>query len=781
MINRRALIKNPDTITGVSFENYTLTVKTSVCAYSNGITTKTPKKNEVPGQMTIRFSAYGSNAIKVKYTHHRTSATTDNRYVDIKPSQSGSIDENEDYIIFKNNMFEARISKGNVFSIDFYYAGKYLTSSRADNGGSSYVTESGVASNYKVATSAYSYEALTTEPDEQLFGLGSNGASLPLNGKDLKLENKKAGGNGTPDYQHVPFYISTKKYGIFLNTRSTSEFSFGTEYASAVSFGVEDEELEYVIFASEDMLSVLNLFINTLGISRPVPFWSMGTSILLTDDKTVTDADIIKYVDGLKDSGIQINELWLSYLWVAPSDPLGFSFDLSRFPDPAVFCRKLHDRGIKVGVSINPYITENSEFYDECLENDLLVKTSDNTLFMRDCEFAGATILDLTNVAARSFIQQRTDALLKLGIDMVEADFRYTLFDFRDDEIAFYDGSKLSDVNNTFASLFNEAVYEAVSRGNGLANAMVISNAISMGAQLHPYTNVIPANNTFDALGSTLKRCLTLGLSGMSTVNIDTPLLTPGKDDKLFMRWIQLGFLAPHMRITLDIKTPLSSYSGIIETIKLFSNLRHGMLPLFYSINCEATTLGTPSMRPLFLDAENDLSARNATQQYMLGSQLMVIPVTCESGNVHFYVPAGVWTNLLTREKIQGPCYKTLKADSNNIPILVKPNSVIVSGSTEANIHSSILNNLTFTVFELQNGVVCASEVFSEDASSSGIINILKSGNKITVRTSGIGQNKRIVLNGIKNVVSVSESMPNVNEYGTTIDFTAQELVITLG
>ena len=95
--------------------------------------------------------------------------------------------------------------------------------------------------------------------------------------------------------------------------------------------------------------------------------------------------------------------------------------------------------------------------------------------------------------------------------------------------------------------------------------------------------------------------------------------------------------------------------------------------------------------------------------------------------------------------------------------------------------HSSILNNLTFTVFELQNGVVCATEVFSEDASSSGIINILKSGNKITVRTSGIGQNKRLVLNGVKNIVSVSESMPNVNEFGTTIDFTSQELVITLG
>ena len=165
----------------------------------------------------------------------------------------------------------------------------------------------------------------------------------------------------------------------------------------------------------------------------------------------------------------------------------------------------------------------------------------------------------------------------------------------------------------------------------------------------------------------------------------------------------------------------------------------------------------------------------------MLGSQIMVAPVMNKDNKVMYYVPAGVWTNLLTREKVKGPCYRNITADSNNIPILVKPNSIVTSWSPEANTFGDPLNNLTFTVFELENGSVAAFEVFSENAEHSGLINILKQGNKITVRTDGLGQNKRIVLSGIKNVVSVSESIPNVSDWGTSVDFTSKELVITLG
>ena len=775
-----ALIKNPKKITAVSFDNYTLTLKTSVCSYSSGFTGKTVKRSDVPGQMTIELSACGSNAIRVRYVNHRSSLMPTKRYIEAKPSQLGEVEETDDNIIFKANMFEARISKSDTFGIDFYYYGKLVTSSHSDNGGASYTTSSGVASNYKISKKVSTGEALSFSPDEQLYGLGANGAALLLNGSNIHATNRAGQGAKASDCQKVPFYLSSGKYGIFVNTYSSVDFSFGTEYASTVSFSTDDEEIEYIIFVSEDMMSVLNLFNGFLGVAHTAPSWSLGTSVIIEDNKDLTADDVIKYVERSEEAGIPLSEIWLSTMWLAPTDPLGFSFDPARFPDPQSFCRKLHERGCRVGLTVTPYISDSSEFYDECLENDLLLKTTDGLIYMRDNECAGAALLDLTNIAARSFIQQRVDSLLVLGVDMIEAGFSYNLFDFEDDEVQFFSNFKASEINDSFSMLFNETVYEAVSRTQGHANAMVIMNALSTGAQLYPYANIIAENNTFGALSCSLKKCLSLGLSGINTVNIDTPLLVPGKDDLLFTRWAQFGLLAPHMRFTVDGKTLLSAFSGASETIKFFSNMRKGMLSHFYSLVCEAATLGAPSMRPMFLEFEKDLSSRLLIHQYMLGPNLLVAPVLNDQSIVSYYVPAGIWTNLLTREKIQGPCYKKTKADSNNIPILVRPNSIVVSAMPDAHA-DDFLNNITFSVFELQNEQIAAFEVFSSDGSHSGVINILKSGNKITVRTEGFGSNKRIVLSGIKNVVSVSESMPNISDWGTSIDFSAKELIITLG
>lgn len=778
--NLSALIKNPNQIRGVSFDNSTLTLKTSVCTHSRGITGRTNSKASVPGQMTIELSSCGANTIKVKYINHKSSTKPSKRFIDSKPSQIGSIDETEDAIIFKSNMLEARISKSDVFNIDFVYHDKIITSSNSSNGGASYTTFSGVSTNYEIIENASTSESLSVAPDELFYGLGSNGSSLILNGKTTSVDNRNSSGNKAFDFQNFPFYMSSRNYGVFVNTYGKANFAFGTEYASTVTFGADEEELEYVIFVGDDLLEVLSTFNKYLGITHIPPSWSAGTSLLFASDNDVTSDDIINYVVHTLESGINISEIWLSDLWINSNDPLGFTFDPVRFPDPAAFCRKIHDYGISIGIGVSPYITDNSEFYEECLDNELLINSNGN-IYMRDYEICSAAILDLTNVAARAFLQQRVDALLKYGIDMIEADFRYKMFNFDDEEFTFFNGQKPSEVSNYYATLFNESIYDVVSRTKGHANAMVITNSSAIGSQLYPYTNIIPETDSYTGIGCSLKRALSLGLSGTTTTNIDTPLFVPGKNDTLFARWAQFALLAPHGRITVSVKTPLNAYKNIVETIKFYSSLRQSMMPFFYSVNYESASIGVPAMRSLSLEFNRDYATRLIDQQYMLGSRVMIVPITNPSGMVTYYVPSGIWTNLLTNEKIQGPCFKSAKLDLNNTPILVRNNSIITTSmpdNANGNL-DNMLNNVVFNTYELTGTEIAAAEV--ADGNHTGVINILREGNKITVRTEGFGTNKRIILNGIKNVVSVSESIPMASDRGTTIDFSSKELIIALG
>jgi len=125
--------------------------------------------------------------------------------------------------------------------------------------------------------------------------------------------------------------------------------------------------------------------------------------------------------------------------------------------------------------------------------------------------------------------------------------------------------------------------------------------------------------------------------------------------------------------------------------------------------------------------------------------------------------------------------YLVRNVDSDTIPVFVRPNSILVTRSSDSHHETGILDGLTFTCFELAPGSVTACEVFGEDGNTSGVIKVTTGSNRITVQTDGFGRNKRIVLSDIVNVVSVSESMPEQTQFGTMIEFSGNELIIGLG
>lgn len=66
-------------------------------------------------------------------------------------------------------------------------------------------------------------------------------------------------------YKCVPFYLSSKGYGVFVNHPGEVEFEMGSEKLSRVGFSVSDTSLEYFIIYGETPLQVsINQFVVTL-------------------------------------------------------------------------------------------------------------------------------------------------------------------------------------------------------------------------------------------------------------------------------------------------------------------------------------------------------------------------------------------------------------------------------------------------------------------------------------------------------------------------------------
>jgi alpha-D-xyloside xylohydrolase len=140
------------------------------------------------------------------------------------------------------NPFQVRIFDGN---------GRLLTSTNTlqENSGTftptlpfSYVRR---ASDYSRSFNA----AFNLHPDEKIFGLGESFGTFNKRGSKVILYTDDA--NGTQNetmYKPVPFFMSSRGYGVFMHTSTPIACDFGKYISSVSSLMIGDEELDLFIF-----------------------------------------------------------------------------------------------------------------------------------------------------------------------------------------------------------------------------------------------------------------------------------------------------------------------------------------------------------------------------------------------------------------------------------------------------------------------------------------------------------------------------------------------------
>jgi alpha-D-xyloside xylohydrolase len=118
-----------------------------------------------------------------------------------------------------------------------------------------------------------------------------------------------------------------------------------------------------------------------------------------------------------------------------------------------------------------------------------------------------------------------------------------------------------------------------------------------------------------------------------------------------------------------------------VDVLRHFTRLKMRLMPYLAAAAREAHRDGVPIMRPMILEFPDDPATAYLDRQYMLGPDLLVAPVMSADGEVTFYVPAGVWTHLITGEQLTGPGWVTQKHGFDSVPVLARPGSVIPLGA----------------------------------------------------------------------------------------------------
>lgn len=211
------------------------------------------------------------------------------------------------------------------------------------------------------------------EENEHLYGLGERFTSFDLRGKRHVLWSADAIGSNSSyrSYKPVPFLLSSKGYGIFVNTSSVLLFDARGEECFVAGKGALD-----IWKIKGTPKEIISQYTDLTGKPPVIPKWSLGLWVsrcMYPDRKTVEK--IVERMRGeeIPCDVISLDPLWLKGRLLYLRDSITFEWDEKRFPNPVEMIRKLGEKGIKICLWINPYLPLLFPIYKEAKSKGYLV------------------------------------------------------------------------------------------------------------------------------------------------------------------------------------------------------------------------------------------------------------------------------------------------------------------------------------------------------------------------------------------------------------------------
>lgn len=586
----------------------------------------------------------------------------------------------------------ARISTSGDWGVDFLGNGRLLTSSTprsvgviTDDGGRTFV-----------------HEQLSLGVGTNVYGLGERFGAFVKNGQAVDIWNEDGGTSSDLAYKNVPFFLTNDGYGVFVNHPEKVSFEVGSEVVSRTQFSVEGQKLQYFIIHGPTPKEIIRRYTELTGRPARIPAWSYGLWLSTSFTTDYDEKTVNSFIDGMEERNLPLSVFHFDCHWMRSFHWSDFVWDPATFPDPEGMLARLHDRGLKVCVWINPYIAQRSHLFREGLERGFLVKRPDGSVWQWDMWQAGMGLVDFTNPDAVLWYQDKLRGLLGQGVDSFKTDFGERI----PTDVVWHDGSDPARMHNYYAQLYNRTVFDLLSKELGEGEAVVFARSATAGGQTMPVHWGGDCESTFAAMAESLRGGLSLAASGFSFWSHDIGGFEGTPEPEIFKRWIAFGLLSSHSRLhgSNSYRVPWLVDEESVDVLRHFTEQKMRLMPYLQMAAEEAYAEGIPLMRPLFMEFPEDPGCAHLDRQYMLGPDLLVAPVMDPSGTVSFYLPEGTWTHLETGEQLAGPRWHRKEYSVMEAATWVREGAVLPIGTVSDRPDYDWAQDMRFQAFAAQDG-----------------------------------------------------------------------------
>lgn len=514
--------------------------------------------------------------------------------------------------------------------------------------------------------------------DECFAGTGERFAKMDLAGQTLQLENQDAQGvNNRRAYKNIPFYLSSRGYGVFVHTSAFLRLSLAHQSTRSTQFMVDDGCLDVFLFGGPTPERVLYQYRSLTGFPASLPLWSYG---IWMSRMTYFSAEEVEGIcRRLREEGYPCDVIHLDTGWFTTDWLCEWTFNPERFPDPPSFLKRLKDQGFRVSLWQLPYVADGARQLQEALEHRYIAvnrkRLQGGSNFSANA-YAGT--IDFTSPEATAWYQGLLKVLLGMGVTCIKTDFGEDIHLDAD-----YANLPARLLHNLYPLLYQRAAWEITQKTTGQGIAW--SRAGWAGCQRYPLHWGGDAACSWEGLAGSLKGGLHLGLSGFGYWSHDIPGFHGVPDfmnavipDDLYLRWTQFGVFTSHMRYHGTSHREPYHRPAIRRELRYWFRLRYALIPYLIRQAEACSNNGFPLLRALLLHHPADKTVWHIDDEYFLGDDFLVAPVVNAENRRAVYLPAGEWVHLFTGDQTTGPCWLSdVCCERKTFPVWVRAGAAL--------------------------------------------------------------------------------------------------------
>ena len=549
------------------------------------------------------------------------------------------------------------------------------------------------ASDYSTSMAA----VFSLSPDEKIFGCGESFTSFDKRGQKVVLWTDDANGvQNETMYKPIPFFMSSRGYGIFMHTSSPITCDFGKYYSGNNALMLGDDEADLFIFLGKPK-SILDEYTNLTGKAEMPPLWSFG--FWMSRITYFSEEEGRAVAKKLRDNHIPSDVIHFDTGWFETDWRCDYQFSKTRFENAAKMMTDFKAMGFQTCLWQLPYFVPKNTLFPEIINKGLFVKDRKGNLPYEDA------VLDFSNPATVSWYQEKIAGLLKQGVGVIKVDFG---------EAAPADGIYASGrtgfyEHNLYPLRYNKAVAEITKQVTG--ETIIWARSAWAGSQRYPLHWGGDAANTNTAMAATLRAGLSFGLSGFSFWSHDIGGFVQRTPEDIYRRWTPFGMLTSHTRSHgAPPKEPWEYGNDFMDEFRLSAEMKYKLMPYIYAQAKDCTERGLPMLRALFIEYPDDPGSWLVDNEYLFGSDMLVAPLFENVMNREVYLPPGEWIDYQTSKIYTGGWHK-IEAGRIPVIVMVREGAVIPHIKLAQSTAQMDWKNLELVVYadksEKVNGLVC--------------------------------------------------------------------------